>query len=86
MVLSTVHFGPPKGLEPGSRGPTVLLDNRETRPSVICQPVSFGGINWHLVLRVRQHQIDSMDGLNEVDLHPSQRWESRRVGRLKAVT
>ena len=69
-VLDFVKSGPPKGTRTWAvGGPTVLLDNRETRPSVICQPGSFGGIDCHLLLRVRQHQIDSMDGLNEVDLH-----------------
>ena len=66
----TEHVGPPK------RNRTWAVENRQScstiespGPSVICQPVSFGGIDWHLVLQVRRHHIDSMDGLNEVDFH-----------------
>ena len=48
---------------------TFVRDGGASIKFVICQPVSFCGIDWHFVLQVRRHHIDSMDGLNEVDFH-----------------
>ena len=58
-----------RGIEPGQEDRQSCLTIESPGPSVICQPVSFCGIDWHLVLQVRLHHINSMDGLNEVDFH-----------------
>ena len=74
-VLSTVHLGPPKRNRTWAGGPTVLLDNRESRP--------FRHLPASFVLRNRLAPCPpgpatpyQLDGWSERSrLSPSQGWE-----------
>ena len=84
-VLDFVKSGPPKRNRTWAGGPTVLLDNRESRP--------FRHLPASFVLRNRLAPCPpgpatpyQLDGWSERSrLSPSQGWEARWIRRLKAV-